>query len=245
MNLFICCDQVSIHYPFRDPEQYSLRNTIARKIRRVPSVVKHVQALNNISLQIHESQRVGLIGANGSGKTTLLKTIAGILYPTQGNIHVSGHVQSIFDPTLGMDQEASGLENIKIRCMLMHIPEQKIQQKIDEVAEFSELGEALRRPIKGYSAGMSMRLAFSIATSIEPEILVIDEWLSAGDSRFVHKAFKRMHEVIQSSKILVMSSHAPDILKQWCNRLIWMENGCIVADGNTSDVLGCYMKQRA
>lgn len=196
--------------------------------------------MKGVTLSIGEGERVGLIGTNGSGKSTLLKVLAGILTPTDGELQVGGSVNSIFDPALGMDAEASGLENIRIRCMLMRVPTSQIDQKCAEIADFSELGVALRRPIKTYSAGMAVRLAFSIATAVEPEILVMDEWLSAGDARFVSKALKRMESLVQASRMLILASHSEDILTNWCTRLLWFEDGKLIEDGFPAEVLSKY-----
>lgn len=243
MSNFIKLMNLSIAYPFRDPEAYSLRGRIIRNFRvsgRVAPPETTVHALDNFNLEIKEGERVGLIGTNGSGKTTLLRTLAGVLYPTSGTLEVSGTVNAIFDPGLGMDAEASGFENIQIRCMLLGVPQSEMAEKVQMIAKFSELGDALRRPIKTYSAGMSMRLAFSIATSIEPEILVMDEWLSAGDARFVSKALHKMQELIRSSRILVIASHSEQVLTEWCNRLLWLEKGKLIEDGNPATVLANY-----
>jgi ABC-type polysaccharide/polyol phosphate transport system ATPase subunit len=203
---------------------------------------KWVHALSDLSITIREGERVGLVGTNGSGKTTLLKVLADILYPTAGSVEVAGKVNAIFDPALGMDPEASGLENILIRCMLLGIPTRGMDQKVEQIADFSELGEALRRPLKSYSSGMAMRLAFAVATSIEPEILVMDEWLSAVDARFVSKAFKKMESLMISSRILVIASHSEHVLTEWCSRLLWMQSGKVILDGKPKEVWEEYRR---
>lgn len=244
MKAHIKIEQMSVNFAFRDPDKDSIRGQLTKlfNFKKKPDAhsIKRVHALNNISLDIHEGERVGLLGTNGSGKTTLLKTLANVLYPTTGKITISGAVNAIFDPSLGMDPEASGLENIRIRCMLMGVKSSLINEKIAEIVNFSELGDAIRRPIKTYSAGMAMKLAFSIATSVEPEILLMDEWLSAGDARFVSKALTKMQKLIQSSRILVLASHSEVVLTEWCNRLIWIQDGNIMEDGNPQRVLENY-----
>ena len=235
---------LTVTYAFRDPAIDSLRSKIASLIRGNNRPVQDesldVRALRGVTLSIGEGERVGLIGANGSGKSTLLKVLAGVLYPTSGAVEIHGRVNAIFDPGLGMDPEASGLENIRIRCMLMRVPAKQLDAKCSEIAEFSELGTALRRPIKTYSAGMSVRLAFSIATAVEPEILVMDEWLSAGDARFVSKALTRMESLVRASRMLVLASHSEDILTNWCTRLLWFNDGRLLEDGPPTTVLARY-----
>ena len=242
MKTSISLRNIELDFPTRDVTSLNLRAFGLRVLglRRTASESKQIPALSAVNLDILEGERVGLLGTNGSGKTTLLKVIAGVLFPTQGTIDITGSVSSIFDPALGMDQEASGIENIFIRCMLMGFSKSEAQEKTDDVAAFSELGEAINRPIKTYSAGMAMRLAFSIATTIAPEILVLDEWLSAGDARFVSKARQKMEQLIQTSRILVIASHSEQVLTEWCSRVIWLRDGRVYLDGEPGDVLSRY-----
>lgn len=244
MKSSICLRDVSVTYMFRDPAIDSIRGKLSTLLRsgRQTTLTRSldVKALDKVSLDIAEGERVGLIGTNGSGKSTLLKVLAGVLHPTSGLVTVDGRVNSIFDPALGMDPEASGLENIRIRCMLMGVAQDKIDSKCNEIADFSELGVALRRPMKTYSAGMSVRLAFSIATAVEPEILVMDEWLSAGDARFVSKAFGRMESLVRASRVLVLASHSEHILMNWCTRLLWFKEGKLIDDGPPTLILPAY-----
>jgi ABC-type polysaccharide/polyol phosphate transport system ATPase subunit len=244
MTASVYLRDITVTYPFRDPAIDSLRGKIAnlmgRRAAPLHDAALDVRALKGVSLDICEGERVGLIGPNGSGKSTLLKVLAGVLYPTEGEMIIGGRINAIFDPSLGMDPEASGLENIRIRCMLMRVAPDQLDAKCAEIAEFSELGIALRRPIKTYSAGMSVRLAFSVATAVEPEILVMDEWLSAGDARFVSKALKRMEALVHASRMLVLASHSEDILTNWCTRLLWFNNGILLEDGPPLQVLTNY-----
>lgn len=245
MSASIDLQKINIKFPFKDRAISSLRSKLVSLMEISNVHVEHahrldVHALKDINLHIEEGERIGLIGENGSGKSTLLKVLAGVLHPTSGDIDIVGHVNSIFDPSLGMDPEASGLENILIRCMLMRVPSKRMDEIIEQIADFSELGDALRRPIKTYSAGMSVRLAFSIATTVEPEILIMDEWLSAGDARFVSKALNRMESLVKRSRILVIASHSEDILSNWCSKLIWFDKGRIIAEGSPQEILIDY-----
>ena len=247
MTASITLRDLNVKFPFRDPAIDSLRGKLLHLFRPAQPVSDKnrqfdVHALKDINLHIGEGERVGLIGVNGSGKSTLLKVLAGVLYPSSGSLEVGGRVNAIFDPSLGMDAEASGFENIRIRCMLMRVPPLRIDDVCNQIAEFSELGDALRRPIKSYSAGMSVRLAFSVATAVEPEILVMDEWLSAGDARFVSKALHRMEELVRSSRMLILASHSEHILTSWCTRLVWFDRGRLMADGLPQEILADYKK---
>ena len=245
MKAHISINNLYIKYNFEDVDQNNIRSKLVRLLpfyKKEASLSKfdRVSALHDISLEFHEGERVGFIGTNGSGKTTLLKVLSKVLFPSSGSINIQGKVNSIFDPGLGMDPEASGIENIKIRCMFLRINKNQIPEKIRYISEFSELGDALRRPIKTYSAGMSMRLAFAIATCVEPDILILDEWLSAGDARFVSKALKKMQTLIQSSRILLLASHSEHLLTEWCNRLIWIQDGRVMDDGKPDLILKKY-----
>lgn len=245
MSTFIKLENISISYARQGVDSNNLKRHLLKYLtlnqyKPVQEDLISVSALKDISLNIYEGERVGLIGINGSGKTTLLKVLAHILYPTRGEMTIHGKINSIFDPSLGMDPFASGVENIKIRCMLLGIKDEDIPEKTVEIIKFSDLGNAVYRPLKTYSAGMAMRLAFSIATCIKPEILVMDEWLSAGDAKFVSKALDKMRTLIDHSRILVLASHSEDILTKWCNRVIWLENGLIIKDGAPASVLQEY-----
>jgi lipopolysaccharide transport system ATP-binding protein len=244
MKSSISLNDVNVSFQFRDQAIDNLRSKIVSLLnpRLVADQKHYVHALKDITLQINEGERVGLIGVNGSGKSTLLKVLAGVLYPTSGSLEINGQVNSIFDPSLGFDLEASGIENVIIRCMLMGVSSEKLDKIREEISNFSELGDALNRPLKTYSTGMAMRLAFSIATAVEPEILIMDEWLSAGDAKFVSKAFQRMEELVMNSRILVLASHSEQIISDLCTRLIWFDSGVICDDGSPSNVLANYKK---
>jgi len=199
-----------------------------------------VKALNNINLTIRDGERVGLIGHNGAGKTTLLRVLSGAYDPTEGDLKVEGYLSSFTDITLGMDPEASGLDNIIFRCVFMGMGFAEAQAKAPEIAEFSELGEYLKLPVRTYSTGMFVRLAFAIATSVRPEILIMDEMIGAGDVNFLEKAQARIHELLEHARILVLASHDPTVLQAFCDRVIWMDHGEMRADGAFKDVWPIY-----
>lgn len=189
-----------------------------------------IQALSNISLDISHGDRVGLIGNNGSGKSTLLRVLAGIIEPAAGTIKLNGSVNSLLDINYGLNFNATGIENITMRCALMGIPLKHIPAKIDEIIKFSELGDFIHLPIRTYSSGMLVRLSFSIVTSINSDILLIDEWLSAGDSEFNKKALLKLESLIHNTSIIVMASHDKEILNKFSNRIIILDKGRLVKD---------------
>jgi ABC-type polysaccharide/polyol phosphate transport system ATPase subunit len=199
-----------------------------------------VQALTGINLEIEHGDRLGIIGANGAGKSTLLKVLAGIYTPTHGSVLTSGRVSALLTASLGLNPEATGRENIIIRGMYMDVRPRDMRARVDEIAEFTELGYYMDMPVRTYSSGMTIRLCFAVATSLRPEILLMDEWLSAGDAVFLSKARQRMDDFVSSSGILVLASHSMDLLREWCNRAILLEQGRITAAGGVAEVTALY-----
>jgi ABC-2 type transport system ATP-binding protein len=199
-----------------------------------------VRGLDGINLMINEGDRLALIGHNGAGKTTMLKAVAGVYEPTQGVINITGRLAPLFNLAPGWDTEDTGYENI-INCGLhFGMTYEEINHKTPEIAEVSGLGDYLKLPVRTYSAGMGVRLAFSIATSIEPEILVLDEGLSAGDASFATIAEARIKRLLRRSRILVLASHSTELLLQWCNKAVLMEHGRITYRGSVEDTIGVY-----
>ncbi len=202
-----------------------------------------VQALEHIDLRIKEGDKLGIIGHNGAGKSTLLKLLAGIYPPTSGKRSVRGQIGSLFDISLGFEPEASGWDNIKYRAYLQGETPCSISAKIQSIAEFSELGDFLDMPVRYYSAGMQLRLAFSIATAIEPEILIIDEVLSAGDLEFQKKARERIKKLISDARAVVVVSHDLEALSMLCEKVLWLDHGRIHMLGPTKEVIAAYIRQ--
>lgn len=201
-----------------------------------------VDALRNLNLSVGHGERVGLIGLNGAGKSTLLKVIARIYPPTSGTATIRGHVCPMFEFATGFEMSQSGRDNIRIRGLLLGMTPAEIEEKLPEIAEFTELGEFLDYPVRTYSAGMFVRLAFAVSTSVNPEILLIDEVMGAGDIRFADKAKRRMFEFMEQGKILIFASHSRDLLRSFCKRSVWLESGSVRMDGDTDDVLDCYAR---
>ena len=201
-----------------------------------------VRALQGISLELREGDRVGLVGHNGAGKTTLLRVLAGVYEPTQGTISVSGRLSSFTDITLGMDPDATGLDNIIFRCVFMGLTFAEARRQSPAIAEFSELGEFLQLPVRTYSSGMFLRLAFAISTSIEPDILIMDEMIGTGDARFIEKSKSRINDLMQRVKILVLATHNANIMKGLCNKVIWLDHGELKMIGTYDEVYPNYLK---
>lgn len=199
-----------------------------------------VRALDNLNLRIEHGDRVGLIGHNGSGKSTFLRVVSQIYEPTHGQLCIQGKVYALLDVMLGMDPESTGYENI-ILCGFIHgLTKREIQNKQKEIADFTELGDYLSMPIRTYSTGMQVRLAFSIATSILPEILVLDEVIGAGDAAFIQKARARLFEVMNASEIVILASHDLGILESSCNKVLWLDAGTIKFFGDAATGLALY-----
>lgn len=196
-----------------------------------------INALKDANLSFHDGDRVGLIGHNGAGKTTLLRVLSGILPPTSGRLKIHGRLAALLSIQLGLDQRASGYENIIIRARYMGCSEEEIRDRFDDICAFSELGEYLHLPLKTYSAGMRVRLAFSIATAFDPDILILDEWLSAGDATFRDKAAHRMKSLIAQTGIFVMATHQTGLMKDMCNKGVHIEKGRVRFVGDIEEAL--------
>jgi ABC-type polysaccharide/polyol phosphate transport system ATPase subunit len=200
-----------------------------------------VRALDGINLNVQAGERVALIGHNGAGKTTLLRVLGGIYRPTSGTFSFSGHRVPLFDIGLGLDDEASGYENIVLRGLVMGATRKEIEQRTTDIADFSGLGDFLGMPVRTYSAGMMLRLLFSIATSIKGDILLMDEWLSAGDKDFTEKANERLHNLVDRAHILVLASHDLGLIRKVCTRGVWLDSGSVKRSGPIDEVVDAYI----
>lgn len=234
---------VSLNFKVRQRSHLTLKEFLVRRMFRLKKNPKiEVHALKNVSFSAREGDRIGIIGHNGAGKSTLLKTLAGIYPPTSGRRIVQGRISSLFDIALGFEFDASGWENIRYRGYLQGETSRTIADKVAPIAEFSELGEFLHMPVRYYSAGMNVRLAFSIATAIEPEILLVDEVLSVGDLAFQEKARRRMGDMMAKAKIMVMVSHDLESIATLCNRVIWMDHGSVREIGDPRRMIQAYVE---
>jgi lipopolysaccharide transport system ATP-binding protein len=199
-----------------------------------------IEALKNIDLEIVAGDRIGIVGHNGSGKSTLLRLLSGVFEPSSGSISRSGSVSSLVDISLGINGENTGRENIFLRGKLMGLTKKEIDKKIDEIIEFSELGEYINLPVRIYSSGMLLRLAFSVSTSITADILIMDEWLSVGDGAFAERSSQRLKNLVDESEILVIASHTRELLEETCSKIVWLEHGLIRKVGPTQEILPEY-----
>lgn len=236
---------LGVQYPVLTSSARSLKNTILSRTTggRIAGDKAHfiqIRALNRLSFRFNPGDRVALIGHNGSGKSTLLRVLAGIYHPTQGSIEVKGRVAALFDAAFGMDIDATGYENIILRAKYLGIPRSEIDRQIDEIADFTDLGEFLNMPIRTYSAGMAARLAFAISTSVNADILLIDEGVGAGDAAFMAKANKRLQNLIDRSPIVVLASHDEITTRAICTRGLVLQSGNLKFDGSIDEAYKHY-----
>ncbi|MCR4265116.1 ABC transporter ATP-binding protein [Nitratireductor sp. ZSWI3] len=237
MSVSICVRDLSLSYVLRE------KLTLARRDKRAPTGGRIegsgrnqvITALSGINFELEAGDRLGLVGSNGAGKTTLLKVLYGIYPPTSGSIAIQGRVDALFNINLGFRREATGRRNIVLRGLINGWSMQEIEARMEEIIEFSELGEFIDLPFKSYSQGMAARLAFSTATSMQPEILLMDEWIGAGDPRFQEKAKIRLANLAEKAGIVVIASHNHALLKKTCNKILTLDQGTISAFQSESE----------
>ena len=218
-------------------------NTLKERIIRFSKNKKEVRnVLKNINLNIGKGETVALIGVNGSGKSTLLKLITKIIYPNKGSIKVKGKISSLLELGAGFHPDFSGRENIYFNASIFGLTKKEIDSRLDKIIEFSELGEFIDTPIRTYSSGMYMRLAFSVAINVDADVILIDEILAVGDQRFQDKCMKKMLELKKEGKTMVFVSHSKEAVQFLCDRAVWLKDGVIEMDGKTQDVLKEYEK---
>ncbi len=244
---FISLQNVTVDFPIFNARGRSLKNRVIKmatggSINSEGGGVVVVRGLDHINLELKQHDRIGLIGHNGSGKTTLLRVLTGVYAPTSGKVEISGKCTSLINISLGIDPEATGRQNIFLRGALLGFKKDEMKGRLQEIEEFSELGEFLDMPVRTYSTGMQLRLAFSISTILQPEILIMDEWLATGDEGFKAKANQRLNELVEKTQILVIASHSKALLAENCNRVIWLDHGRILMDGEPTEVLDTYFR---
>jgi len=199
-----------------------------------------VLALDGVSFTIDDGDSVGVIGHNGAGKTSLLRVLAGIYKPTAGRCEVQGRISTLFTNAIGLNQNGTGLENIRLTCILMGMSKAEIEAAVPDVVEFSELGDYLELPLRTYSAGMRTRLGFALATCVNPDILLIDEVFTTGDRAFRKKAKARITNVMRSAKTMVLASQSPNLMKEFCNKILWLDHGRLYRCGDAEAILDDY-----
>jgi len=238
-------ENVFVDFPLLQQDQRSLKRLLSApratsrfKVDERSRMI--VRGLREINLHLQDGDRVGVIGLNGAGKSTLMRVMAGIYPPTSGRVTVEGRVGALLTVGLGLRDDVSGYKNIEFCLLLFGIPPEQIPEKRADIVEFAELGEFIHLHVGAYSAGMRTRLAFAIATAIDPEILILDEVFGAGDATFLKKAEERMHNLIHRARIFVFASHAPSLLKQFCNKALFLEAGTIQAFGPLDEVVALY-----
>ena len=232
----------SVDFPIFDAKNRSLKKSVLGRAggRITDAKVPVVEALRDIDLSLRQGDRVGLVGHNGAGKSTLLRLLAGIYEPTRGRTKIEGRVAPVFDLAVGMDPEISGLENILIRGLFLGMTRKEMERRVDEIADFTELGDYLTMPLRTYSTGMRVRLALGVVTSIDPEILILDEGIGAVDAAFLEKARDRLRDLVSRSGMLVFASHSDEFLVELCDTAIWMDTGEIREQGDLREVVSHY-----
>lgn len=233
----------AVDFPIFDAKTRSLKKAVlGRAGGRIgtDSKVPIIEALRDITLSLRTGDRVALVGHNGAGKSTLLRLMAGIYEPTRGRARVRGKVAPVFDLAVGMDPEISGLDNILIRGLFLGMTRKQMEERVDDIAAFTELGDYLSMPLRTYSTGMRVRLALGVVTSIDPEILLLDEGIGAVDAEFLAKARKRLNELVERSGLLVFASHSDEFLADLCDTAIWMDQGAVREHGPLREVLHHY-----
>lgn len=245
----ITLQNVSVDLPVFEMGGRSLKKKIAglgrsNRIAKDNDGVVIVRALDELSLSLQEGDRVGLIGHNGAGKSTLLRVLAGIYSPTSGQIYTRGRIVPLLDISLGMDELSTGRQNIRLRGLLLGMSNAEIQRKMEDIAVFTELGDHLDLPLRTYSSGMRLRLAFAVSTSVDADILLLDEVIGVGDASFMKKAEERMLNLQNRAKIVVLASHSEEVIRQMCNKALWMDRGRIQAFGAVDIVTAQYGAER-
>lgn len=229
---YIKLNNLSLSLPIYSQHGRSFKSSLINKalggrIEKTENSRNVIKVLDNISLELKDGERLGVVGSNGSGKTTLLRVLTNVYKDYSGHLKVHGSIASLIDISLGMEPEATGFENIRIRGVMMGLKLNEIKKIENEIGVFSELGEYLNLPFKTYSTGMQMRLSFAISTSISADIIIMDEWLSVGDESFQIKAENRLRDLINKNAILILASHSKEMIKRTCNRVIRLQNGCV------------------
>jgi ABC-type polysaccharide/polyol phosphate transport system ATPase subunit len=232
---------VSITYRTTFERTPTFKSAIVR-LGRGERAVREVQALKHVSFEVPEGTSLGIVGANGAGKSTLIRALGGILPPTEGRIEVHGRISALLALGVGFNPNLSGTENVILGGLANGLSRKQVEERAQEIADFAELGDFMDLPIRTYSSGMRSRLAFAVSVHMDPDILMIDEALSAGDAKFKKKAADKMHELMQSARAMFLVSHALGSIKEMCNAAIWLHKGELMLQGSPDEVVAAYTK---
>lgn len=235
----IYVDNVTMDYRVQQENIKSIKEYLLRALRGKVTY-REFRALDHVSLHVAPGEVLGIIGRNGAGKSTLLKVIAGVLTPTEGEVKINGNIAPMLELGAGFDQDLTARENVYLNGAILGYSKAFLERQFDEIIQFSELEDFVEQPIRTYSSGMMMRLAFSIATLVEPEVLIVDEILSVGDAHFKKKSEERMRHLMSGGTTVLMVSHSTPQIREMCSRAIWLDHGQIVMDGNAQTVCDAY-----
>ena len=239
-RVVIGVEDLGVRYSLRLTRKTTLRDSLVRRVRRRGETT--FWALRNVTFTVLQGESLGIIGPNGAGKSTLLQVLAGIITPSEGEVAVDGHVSSLLTLGVGFDQDLSGVDNIRLGGAFMGLDHRMVEERLPTIVEYADLGQFIDAPIKTYSAGMRARLGFAIATSVEPDILLLDEVLATGDAAFREKSKQRVLELVKQAKAIVLVTHDMNWVTEYCNRAILVEQGRIVLEGPPADVVALHQE---
>lgn len=231
----------NLHLKYRFIKSLTFKDWIGNTFYRSQSKIKVIDALTDVTFNIEKGKTIGIIGENGAGKSTLLRVLARVYAPDSGQVKINTDSISLLSLAAGFKSELSGYENIYLNGLLLGLSKEQLDQKLDEIISFSELGDFIENPVRTYSSGMKSKLAFSIACHVDPELLLIDEVFSVGDARFRKKSSAKITELINSERTVVMVSHSEELIKQLCDEVIWLDKGKLIAHGTTNEILKDYI----
>ena len=240
-NVAISVEHLTMEFKISKDKIDTLKEYIIRTLKRNKKEKEKVRVLDDLTFKVYKGDKVGILGFNGDGKSTLLKILAGIYEPTYGTIHINGKVAPLLELSAGFDKNYSGVNNIYLNGAFLSMEKEFLDDKFDEIVEFSELGEYIHYPVKNYSSGMRAKLGFSIATLIEPDILIVDEILSVGDIKFRKKSSKKINELMAEGVTVLLVSHSIGQIRKICDKCIWIDNGKIVMEGEANEVCDAYV----
>ena len=241
-NIAVKVEHVSMEFKITKDKIDTLKEYVIRTIKRNKKDKEKIRILNDISFDVYKGDKLGILGFNGAGKSTLLKILAGIYEPTYGKITINGKVAPLLELSAGFDKNYTGKNNIYLNGAFLSMDKKFLDEKFDEIVEFSELGDFINYPVKNYSSGMRAKLGFSIATMIEPDILIVDEILSVGDIKFRKKSSEKINELMAEGVTVLLVSHSINQIRKICDKCIWIDNGQIIMEGPSDEVCDAYVE---